>query len=161
MQLDADPSRWSMRLVARGDLQATFAFHGFEEVRRLGLRRGTEAAVRAAAPDGENHCLRRVIYSAMQHARRHRLETPAAIAFSSLQAGHNGLLRIADVANWHGVQAEQLHATVLSLSAVSAAGAEGDLNTGMLTVDSVVPGGVADGFLQPGDVLVRLASHRP
>jgi hypothetical protein len=42
-----------MRLVARGDLQATFAFHGFEEVRRLGLRRGTEAAVRAAAPDGE------------------------------------------------------------------------------------------------------------
>jgi hypothetical protein len=41
---------------------------------------------------------------------------------------------------------------------VSAAGAEGDLNTGMLTVDSVVPGGVADGFLQPGDVLVRLAT---
>ena len=35
--------------MARGDLQATFAFRGFEEVRRLGLRRSTEAAVRAAA----------------------------------------------------------------------------------------------------------------
>ena len=35
--------------MARGDLQATFAFKGFEEVRRLGLRRETEAAVRTAA----------------------------------------------------------------------------------------------------------------
>ncbi len=42
---------------------------------------------------------------------------------------------------------------------MAGAGAEGDLNIGMLTVDSVVPGGIADGFLQPGDVLVRPANH--
>jgi len=48
-QLDSDPGAWAAALVARGDLQATFAFRGFEEVRRLGLRRDTEAAVRAAA----------------------------------------------------------------------------------------------------------------
>ena len=48
-QLDAEPGAWAAALVARGDLQATFAFRGFEEVRRLGLRRDTEAAVRAAA----------------------------------------------------------------------------------------------------------------
>jgi len=47
--LDADTGAWAAALVARGDLQATFAFRGFEEVRRLGLRRDTEAAVRAAA----------------------------------------------------------------------------------------------------------------
>ena len=62
-QLDADPAAWRAALVARGDLQATFAFRGFEETRRLGLRRGTEAAVRAAAAaasiaaaDGNSPC---------------------------------------------------------------------------------------------------------
>ncbi len=38
------------------------------------------------------------------------------------------------------------------------AGEDSDLITGMLTVESVIPGGVSDGFLQPGDVLVRRAS---
>ena len=38
---------------------------------------------------------------------------------------------------------------------------ESDLITGMLTVDSVVPGGVSDGFLQPGDVLVRAPPFAP
>lgn len=36
-------------------------------------------------------------------------------------------------------------------------GLGGDQHTGMLVVDSVLPGGPADGALQPGDVLVRLA----
>jgi len=38
------------------------------------------------------------------------------------------------------------------------AGEDSDLITGMLTVESVIPGGVSDGFLQPGDVLVHRAS---
>ena len=37
------------------------------------------------------------------------------------------------------------------------AGDDSDLITGMLTIESVIPGGVSDGFLQPGDVLVRRA----
>jgi S1-C subfamily serine protease len=37
----------------------------------------------------------------------------------------------------------------------SCAGLGGDQHTGMLVVDSVLPGGPAEGRLQPGDVLVR------
>ena len=80
---------WQAPKIPRGDLQATFIFKGFDEVKRLGLRVETEAEVRAA-----------------QHA-----------------AGD-------------------------SLSGKS---------TGMLVVESLVPGGpAADGALEPGDVLVRL-----
>ena len=39
------------------------------------------------------------------------------------------------------------------------AGLGGDQHTGMLVVDSVLPGGPAEGRLQPGDVLVRAKPH--
>lgn len=39
---------WAAPAIPRGDLQATFAFKGFDEVRRLGLGEATEAAARAA-----------------------------------------------------------------------------------------------------------------
>ena len=45
----AGPDDWRAPAIARGDLQATFLFKGYDEVRRLGLSHGTEAAVRAAA----------------------------------------------------------------------------------------------------------------
>lgn len=44
--------------------------------------------------------------------------------------------------------------------AFSAPGLGGDQHTGMLVVDTVLPGGPADGRLQPGDVLVRLSCER-
>ncbi len=68
-------------VVPRGTLQACLAFTGFDELRRLGLRRDTEAAARAAA---------------------------------------------------------------------------GPALTGLLSVASVVPGGPADGQLEPGDVITKL-----
>ncbi|EIE24624.1 DegP-type protease [Coccomyxa subellipsoidea C-169] len=80
------PDEWRAPCIPRGDLQATFVFKGFDEVRRLGLTHTTEAAVRAAIKQ---------------------------------QTSSNGV-------------------------------------TGMLVVESVVPGGPADGVLEPGDVLVRL-----
>ncbi|KAL4420764.1 hypothetical protein ABPG75_010420 [Micractinium tetrahymenae] len=79
--------------IPRGDLQATFVFKGYDEVRRLGLQQDTEAAVRA---------------SKQQHD------------------DGGSMLR------------------------------ERPGSTGMLVVESVVPGGPADGQLEPGDVLVRL-----
>ncbi|GAB4820286.1 hypothetical protein N2152v2_007332 [Parachlorella kessleri] len=87
--LDEQPEGWSATRIPRGDLQATFLFKGFDEVRRLGLRKETEAEVRAA----------------------HQSAAAAGIA---------------------------------------------EYSTGMLVVESVVPGGPADGVLEPGDVLVRL-----
>lgn len=41
-------SCWSAARVSRGDLQTTFVFKGFDEVRRLGLMQETEAVVRVA-----------------------------------------------------------------------------------------------------------------
>lgn len=45
------PEDWRAPCIPRGDLQTTFLFKGFDEVRRLGLSRDTEAAVRAAISD--------------------------------------------------------------------------------------------------------------
>ncbi len=86
--------QWQAPVIPRGDLQATFLFKGFDEVKRLGLTSKTEAQVRAA-----------------QAAHFH---------------SNNGV-------------------TVL----VSA-------STGMLVVDSIVQGGPSDGYLEPGDVLIKL-----
>ena len=47
MPVGTPPGRWPAPRIARGDLQATFTFKGFDDVRRLGLRAATEAAVRA------------------------------------------------------------------------------------------------------------------
>ena len=173
-QLDADPARWSMRLVGRGDLQATFAFRGFEEVRRLGLRRATEAAVRAAGPDGEPLAPCPLVSSPVIQKRPVFERTEGmlvggvtcsapmrtTVTYVGASAGH-GFLPCASshlacfTTRRRGQQScMKCHADRAS---VWAAGPEGDLNTGMLTVDSVVPGGVADGFLQPGDVLVWLS----
>ena len=75
------PGAWEAPVVPRGDLQATFRFQGFDEVRRLGLSKSTESRVRAE-------------------------------------------------------EGEECH--------------------GMLTVESAVPGGPAEGCLEPGDVLVEV-----
>ena len=46
MPVGTPPERWPAPRISRGDLQATFMFKGFDDVRRLGLRAATEAAVR-------------------------------------------------------------------------------------------------------------------
>ncbi|KAL6760325.1 hypothetical protein V8C86DRAFT_2557091 [Haematococcus lacustris] len=90
-EVGSPADQWPAPQVPRGDLQVTFSFRGFDEVRRLGLRQETERCVRAAP------------------ARTH---------------GHAG---------------------------------DGELSsTGLLVVDSVVPGSPADGVLEVGDVLVRV-----
>lgn len=91
---DGNGSTWSARKIPRGDLQTTFCFKGFEEVRRLGLKHDTESLVRGAADSSSS--------------------------------------------NTERAERDAFH------------------RTGMLVVDSVLPGGPADGKLQPGDALVRL-----
>ncbi|KAL3683435.1 hypothetical protein R1sor_001457 [Riccia sorocarpa] len=78
---DASEVGWQPPSIPRGTLQMTFVHKGFDETRRLGLKRDTEQIVREASPASE---------------------------------------------------------------------------TGMLVVDSVVPGGPAHKHLEPGDVLVRV-----
>ncbi|MQL80203.1 hypothetical protein Taro_012646 [Colocasia esculenta] len=78
---DSFSSDWGSANILRGTLQVTFVHKGFDETRRLGLRRETEQCVRHSSPVSE---------------------------------------------------------------------------TGMLVVDSVVPGGPAHKHLEPGDVLVRV-----
>ncbi|GFR40979.1 hypothetical protein Agub_g1644, partial [Astrephomene gubernaculifera] len=79
---------WPAPVIPRGDLQTTFVFKGFDEVRRLGLQEETERRVRnsktSPTPEGLQH------------------------------------------------------------------------STGMLVVDSVVPGSPCDGVIEAGDVLVEV-----
>ncbi|BBN17183.1 pro-apoptotic serine protease NMA111 [Marchantia polymorpha subsp. ruderalis] len=83
LQQTKDESKvgWRPASIPRGTLQMTYVHKGYDETRRLGLKRDTEQTVREASPAGE---------------------------------------------------------------------------TGMLVVDSVVPGGPAHKQLEPGDVLVRV-----
>ncbi|KAL3161157.1 hypothetical protein ABBQ38_009528 [Trebouxia sp. C0009 RCD-2024] len=85
---------WGASQIPRGDLQTTFLFKGFDEARRLGLNRDTEAHVRAA------------------------LTANATLP--------------------------------------SAPGAANSASTGMLVVDSIVPGSHAEHLLEPGDVLIKV-----
>ncbi len=50
---DPETGAWSAPHIPRGDLQTTFAFKGFDDVRRLGLQRATEAAVRGACKSAD------------------------------------------------------------------------------------------------------------
>ncbi|KXZ56802.1 hypothetical protein GPECTOR_1g722 [Gonium pectorale] len=84
-----DPAVWPAPVIPRGDLQTTFVFKGFDEVRRLGLGEDTERRVRKSKI----------------------MLKPEA----------------------HGLQ-----------------------STGMLVVESVVPGSPGDGVLEAGDVLVEI-----
>ncbi|EFJ52115.1 trypsin family [Volvox carteri f. nagariensis] len=81
-------TEWPCPFIPRGDLQTTFVFKGFDEVRRLGLQQETERRVRnsksAPTPEGPQH------------------------------------------------------------------------STGMLVVDSVVPGSPCGGIIEAGDVLVEV-----
>ncbi|XP_024357766.1 protease Do-like 7 isoform X2 [Physcomitrium patens] len=79
-QKDKSLKGWTPAAIPRGTFQLTFSHKGFDEIRRLGLKRDTEQMVRKASPPSE---------------------------------------------------------------------------TGMLVVESVVPGGPAHKQLEPGDVLVR------
>ncbi|DBA81059.1 TPA: hypothetical protein ACH3X2_007259 [Trebouxia sp. C0005] len=88
--------QWGSCHIPRGDLQTTFLFKGFDEARRLGLNRETEAEVRAALAE----------------------ET-------------------ADV---------------------SVPGAANSASTGMLVVDSIVPGSFAESLLEPGDIIIQVES---
>ncbi|KAG2499918.1 hypothetical protein HYH03_002205 [Edaphochlamys debaryana] len=53
------PGVWPAPVIPRGDLQTTFVFKGFDEVRRLGLQQETERRVRvsktAPTPEGIQH----------------------------------------------------------------------------------------------------------
>ncbi|GLC44411.1 hypothetical protein PLESTB_000472500 [Pleodorina starrii] len=54
-----DGTEWPAPVIPRGDLQTTFVFKGFDEVRRLGLQQETERRVRnsksAPTPEGPQH----------------------------------------------------------------------------------------------------------
>lgn len=67
MPVGTPPGRWPAPGISRGDLQATFIFKGFDDVRRLGLRATTEAAVRACCSGAPCACC----MTAVWHARLH------------------------------------------------------------------------------------------
>ena len=135
-------SDWSASKVPRGDLQATLLFKGFDEVRRLGLRPETEAAVRAAP----TYC-----HGVQGQAWRRRQQQQQQPVKQEQQQQANG----GTVA---GEAAAAAAAATANGVADAGAGADADepRNLGMLVVDSVVPGSAADGALEPGDVLVRV-----
>eukprot|EP00897_Mesotaenium_endlicherianum_P001308 jgi/Mesen1/1204/ME000128S00177 len=51
------PAAWDPPVIPRGTLQMTLLHKGFDETRRLGLRRESEECVRAAAGPAETGCL--------------------------------------------------------------------------------------------------------
>ena len=58
MPVDTPQERWPLPHISRGDLQAMFMFKGFDDVRRLGVRATTEAAVRMCCDGSPRASLR-------------------------------------------------------------------------------------------------------
>ncbi|GBF93978.1 protease Do-like [Raphidocelis subcapitata] len=123
-----DPA-WSASCILRGDLQTTFLFKGFDEVRRLGLRPETEAQVRAAPTGCAGAPASPEAAAAPPKAESSGGGEPATAAAAAAAVEEDGV------------------------------GQHEARNVGMLVVDSVVPGSPADGVLEPGDVLVRVGGQ--
>jgi hypothetical protein len=125
--------------------QTTFLFKGFDEVRRLGLRPETEAAVRAAPV--------------------HSHGAPGAAAAAAAAGGAASPTAQALKGSEEQQQQQQRHESQGNGTGDGApppAGPRtdhGQHGVGMLVVESVVPGGPGDGVLEPGDVLVRLGGQ--
>jgi pro-apoptotic serine protease NMA111 len=130
--LPSDGATWKSphSVISRGDLQATFTFKGFDELRRLGLRAETEAGVRRTQQ--QRHL-------GLRHKSGSEGAEAAAVA-RTRATSENDDVAVADV------------------DATSLAVLEGQ-SVGMLVIDSVVPKGPSDGILQSGDVLVRVNGH--
>uniref|UniRef100_A0A2C9WK14 PDZ domain-containing protein n=1 Tax=Manihot esculenta TaxID=3983 RepID=A0A2C9WK14_MANES len=74
---DSNMSRWGTVFISRGTLQVTFRYKGFDEVRRLGLKRETEQMVRQASPTGETGML--VVHSVVPGGPSHTKLEPGDV----------------------------------------------------------------------------------
>ncbi len=121
---------WQRPCIPRGDLQTTFQFKGYDEVRRLGVTREAEAAARA------------------QQGQRVAPESPGVWGWVGGGDGEGG--RPYNSASCFIKTPPPPHQTTTD------AILDDSSHQGMLVVESVVPGSPADDVLEPGDVLIAL-----
>ena len=154
--------------IVRGDLQTTFQFKGFDELKRLGLSTETEEAARRAQEkrilaglprnDGGNRASESdgEAIDAVGGGGSHAVVGNPSEAIEEMRRSGSCVAMDVSVSSRPRIEEPMNDASIESDNVAGAIAALEGRAVGMLVVDTVIPRGPGDGLLEPGDILVRV-----